>query len=37
MQKLPIGEQEFTLLRARNELYVDKTRHIFELMNSGRY
>lgn len=37
MQKLPIGEQEFTLLRARNELYVDKTRHIYELMNAGRF
>ena len=37
MQKLPIGEQEFTLLRARNELYVDKTRHIYALMNAGRF
>lgn len=37
MQKLPIGEQEFTLLRARNELYVDKTRHIYELMHAGRF
>lgn len=37
MQRLPIGEQEFTLLRARNEVYVDKTRHIYELMNAGRF
>ncbi|MEZ4860057.1 MAG: AAA family ATPase [Caldilineaceae bacterium] len=37
MQKLPIGEQEFALLRARNEIYVDKTHQIWELMNAGRF
>lgn len=37
MQKLPIGEQEFIRLRARNDLYVDKTRNIYELMNAGRF
>lgn len=37
MQRLPIGEQEFTRLRERNEVYVDKTRQIYELMNAGRF
>jgi hypothetical protein len=37
MQRLPIGEQEFTRLRERNEVYVDKTQQIHELMNAGRF
>ncbi len=37
MQKLPIGVQSFTNLREENNLYVDKTRQIYELMNVGKF
>lgn len=37
MQKLPIGEQYFARLRARDMLYVDKTEQIYDLMNAGTY
>ena len=37
MQKLPIGIQSFRKLREENFLYVDKTRHIYELMQSGTF
>ena len=35
--KYPIGVQSFSKLRSGNYLYVDKTRHIFDLVNSGSY
>ncbi len=37
MQSLPIGEQEFVNLRQRNNIYVDKTELIAQLMNAGRF
>ena len=37
MQKLPIGVQSFSNLREENNLYVDKTRQIYELMNVGKF
>lgn len=37
MQKLPIGEQYFARLRERNNLYVDKTELIYELMHVGTF
>lgn len=37
MQKLPIGEQSFKRLREENQLYVDKTRHIYDLLNTGKF
>ncbi len=36
-QKLPIGIQGFESLRNDGYLYVDKTRQIYELINTGRY
>ncbi|MDR3243986.1 MAG: AAA family ATPase, partial [Elusimicrobiota bacterium] len=36
MQKLPIGTQAFSILRENNLLYVDKTRHIFNMIDNGR-
>jgi hypothetical protein len=35
MQNLPIGIQSFRQLRENNFIYVDKTEHIFELVNSS--
>ncbi|MEM7129827.1 MAG: AAA family ATPase [Chloroflexota bacterium] len=37
MQRLPIGEQHFGLLRESNQIYIDKTKKIHELMNVGRF
>ena len=37
MQKLPIGEQFFRSLREENKVYVDKTRQIYDLLNTGRF
>lgn len=37
MQTLPIGIQHFDVLRERGDIYVDKTRHIYDLMNAGAY
>jgi hypothetical protein len=36
MKKLPIGIQSFSDLRGRDYLYVDKTRHIYNLINKGK-
>ena len=35
MQKLPIGRQNFKQIREKNYLYVDKTKHIHEMINNG--
>ena len=35
--KLPVGEQDFEKLRTTGRLYVDKTEHIYNLMDSGTY
>jgi len=37
MQKLPIGEQSFRNLREENKVYVDKTRPIYTLLNTGKF
>ena len=37
MQKLPIGTQDFRVLRENNFLYVDKTRQIHQLISDGRF
>ncbi|QTA81529.1 AAA ATPase-like domain-containing protein [Desulfonema limicola] len=37
LQNLPIGDSSFESIRKRNDLYVDKTRHIFQLISEGRY
>ena len=35
MQKLPIGIQNFENIRTNNYLYVDKTKHLMELIEKG--
>jgi predicted AAA+ superfamily ATPase len=35
MRRLPIGIQAFEKLRKDNAVYVDKTEHIYKLINSG--
>ena len=35
-RKLPIGIQDFEDLRTNNYVYVDKTRHIYNLVNNGK-
>ncbi|MDR1244180.1 MAG: AAA family ATPase, partial [Endomicrobium sp.] len=35
MKKLPLGTQAFEKLRNDNYVYVDKTEHIYKLINSG--
>jgi len=37
LQNLPIGNSSFESIRANNDLYVDKTRHIFQLVDTGQY
>ena len=37
MKTLPIGKSSFESIRTGGELYVDKTRHIFKLIDSGDY
>ncbi|MDR0723728.1 MAG: AAA family ATPase, partial [Endomicrobium sp.] len=35
MKKLPIGTQAFEKLRNDDSIYIDKTEHIYNLINSG--
>ncbi len=37
MKKLPIGIQEFSKLREGDFLYIDKTEHVYKLINSASY
>ena len=37
MKKLPLGIQTFSEIIKEDYLYVDKTRHIAELMRCGKY
>lgn len=37
MRKYPIGLQDFRKIREGDFLYIDKTRHIHELITSGHY
>ena len=36
LQKLPIGIQDFIDLRQNNYLYVDKTKYLVDLIDSGK-
>ncbi|MDR0617719.1 MAG: AAA family ATPase, partial [Endomicrobium sp.] len=35
MKRLPIGTQAFEKLRRNNAVYVDKTEHVYNLINNG--
>ena len=35
MQKLPIGRQDFSIIRENDYLYIDKTKYIYEMIESG--
>ncbi len=35
LQQLPLGIQDFEKLRTRNMIYVDKTKEIYNLINTG--
>jgi len=37
LQKLPIGDSSFESIRQDNRLYVDKTRHIFQMADEDKY
>ncbi len=37
LKKLPVGESSFENIRLSDFLYVDKTRHIFNAINKGKY
>ena len=37
MKKLPIGIQTFSEIREDNYIYIDKTKHIYDLIESGKY
>jgi len=37
MKKLPIGKQDFPSLIGDDYLYVDKTEHIYRLLQAGPY
>jgi len=35
MKKLPIGRQDFSIIQGKNYLYVDKTKYIYEMIETG--
>ncbi|MDR1722159.1 MAG: AAA family ATPase [Methanobrevibacter sp.] len=35
MQKLPLGRQDFKVIREKNYLYIDKTKYIYEMIETG--
>jgi hypothetical protein len=37
MKQLPVGEQNFELIRSMDMLYVDKTRQILGVLTGGPY
>ncbi len=37
MKKLPLGLQTFSKLREENYVYVDKTKHIYQLIQGNYY
>lgn len=37
LPNLPIGKSSFESIRRANDLYVDKTRHIFRMVDEGEY
>lgn len=36
-KKLPVDIQAFEIMRGENYLYVDKTRHIYQMVTEGRF
>ncbi|WP_151192723.1 ATP-binding protein [Cysteiniphilum sp. JM-1] len=36
-KNLPIGDSTLSQIRTRDAIYVDKTRHLLQMINSGRY
>ncbi|MDR3222811.1 MAG: AAA family ATPase [Methanobrevibacter sp.] len=34
LKKLPIGRQDFRVIRENNYLYVDKTKYVYELIEN---
>ncbi|MDA0911010.1 MAG: AAA family ATPase [Proteobacteria bacterium] len=36
-KNLPLGDSTLSQIRTRNAIYVDKTRHLLQMINSGRY
>ena len=37
MRKLPLNESSFFEIRANNQIYVDKTRYIYDLLNTSKF
>ncbi len=37
LQKLPIGEQNFSEIRQNNAIYIDKTKHLQTMIENGKY
>ncbi|WP_459995881.1 AAA family ATPase, partial [Marinitoga arctica] len=37
MKKLPIGVQDYKEIITEDYIYVDKTKYIYELINSGKF
>ncbi|WP_459997166.1 AAA family ATPase, partial [Marinitoga arctica] len=37
MKKLPIGVQDYKEIIIEDYIYVDKTKYIYELINSGKF
>ncbi len=37
LQKLPVGDSSFESIRSGNCVYVDKTRHIFQMLDEGKF
>ncbi len=37
LPNLPLGKSSFESIRQKNDLYVDKTRHIFQMADEGEY
>jgi hypothetical protein len=37
MKKLPIGMQDFKEIITKDFVYVDKTRYLFEMFDSGKF
>jgi len=37
LQRLPVGDSSFESIRANNCVYVDKTRHLFQMADEGKF
>ena len=36
-QRLPVGDSSFESIRANHCVYVDKTRHLFQMADEGKF